>query len=128
MSLKLKVGDTVRVLHDRASGAEVCCGDTGTIENIYNTYYNVRMHKDAYSWSLDDDDLELVASESPYEASPKLYRPGEAAQAAAFASKRAHVRSLLGLEDKHEEKEEKPAPNSIFECPYEAYDTKYGDW
>lgn len=67
----------------------------------------------------------------PYTLSPELYRPGEAAQAVAFSTQRAHVRSLLGLEEKlaqHESKEEKPASNSIFECPYEAYDTKYGDW
>lgn len=66
----------------------------------------------------------------PYSASPEIYRPGEAQQAAALASKRDFVLTLLGADEKAREqaKSEQPATNSVFECPYEAYDTKYGDW
>lgn len=62
------------------------------------------------------------------EESPEIYRAGEAAKASALRDKRKFVADLIGAPLDKAAEEGKPANNSIFECPYEAYDTKYGDW
>lgn len=71
---KFKVGDRVRVLHDRASSADVRRGEQGSVEEKHGGSVVVRMD-DGRNWWLDGEpgrEIELVEEPNPFKKGDRV--------------------------------------------------------